>query len=100
VTLPAVADFTFFPVSITVRKFMAQDYRREVAERVVHDMDIGAAHSAKCDLNLNLVIPALRFRDISNIQISFALCVLQQCLHQNLRVHSFGQRSTTTFLSV
>ena len=60
---------------------MPEDNRRIVAEGVVHDVEVGAADAAVCDLHFYLRVTAARLLDVENVQVAFTGRVPDKRLH-------------------
>ncbi len=63
------------------RELVPEDDGRIVAEGVVHDVEVGAADAAVCDLHFHLRVTAARLLDVENVQVAFTGRVLDQRLH-------------------
>jgi hypothetical protein len=62
-------------------KFVAQDDRRKIAERVVEHVNVCSADAAKSDFNSHLIFFARWLRNIKNIDVTFPASVLHERFH-------------------
>src|SRR5215510_3307610 len=69
---------------------MAQDDRRVVAVGVVHDVDIGAADAAICDLYFDLRLSAGGLFDIQDIEVAIAGGIFYEGSHKIMWGSPFG----------